>query len=109
MSAPAPDEMLDMLRAIREALDIPHAATIRHDETRTRILDQRAMFVTAALGPFLDHDPVSASTMIRYLRERLAQHPPTGYVTYDQAQAALAEGKTWTEAVTLPETEGTGQ
>lgn len=39
--APTAAELLDVLRAVRDALDIPHAATFGHDETRTEILQQR--------------------------------------------------------------------
>ncbi|MFJ8783160.1 hypothetical protein [Streptomyces sp. NPDC102476] len=92
-----------LLAAVLEALDIPHPATVGGDEVYARILADRATHAVVALRSVLDHKPLmSIEWTAAYLREQLAFHPPTGYVTVGQAHAALAEGKTWSEAVTLP-------
>lgn len=89
-----------MLRAVRDALDIPHAATFGHDETRTEILQQRVTHAVIALAAVLDDPSVDVEWTTAYLRGRLAEHPAAGYVTHDQADAALDQGKSWPEAVT---------
>jgi hypothetical protein len=44
VSAPEParEELLDALKAVREAIDIPHGATVGDQETRDEILKWRA-------------------------------------------------------------------
>ncbi|MGW0632095.1 hypothetical protein [Streptomyces sp. NPDC002758] len=96
--------MRDLLAAVLEALDIPHAATVGDAEAHDRILIERVMHAKIALHSELESgNPLGTEWTTRYVRERLAEHPPTGYVTSDQARAALAAGKTWSEAVALPE------
>jgi hypothetical protein len=92
----------ELLAAVLEALDIPHPATVGGHEAHDRTLNDRVTHAKIALRSALDDAPLGIEWTTRYLRERLAEHPPTGYVTTDQAHAALAEGKTWSEAVTLP-------
>lgn len=91
--------------AVIEALDIPYAATVGHDETRTAILLDRVRHLLVCMRALADGDsplsPLSAKWHLEYLRERLAGHPPVGYVTLSQAQERLAQGATWTDAVTL--------
>lgn len=97
------DDVRDLLAAVLEALDIPHPATVGGDEVYARVLADRATHAAIALRSVLDRKPLMGiEWTAAYLRERLAEHPPTGYVTVGQAHAALAEGKTWSEAVTLP-------
>lgn len=95
----------DALAAVLEALDIPHAATAGHDETRQRILDERIRYTVVFLQKFLDErtSPESRVWWLEYFRKRIAAHPPVGYVTDEQAQEALRRGATWVQAVTLPE------
>lgn len=99
---PAPgrqDEPLrGLLAAVLEALDIPHPATFGDGEVHDRILSERAMHAAIALRSTLEGHPLDVEWTTAYLRERLAEHPPT-YVTTDQARAALAEGMTWHQAV----------
>lgn len=92
----------DLLAAVLEALDIPHPATVGDSEAHDRILIDRASHAKIALRGTLDGQPLGVEWTTAYLRDRLAEHPPTGYVTSDQARAALAAGKTWSEAVALP-------
>ncbi|MEU9264552.1 hypothetical protein AB0E04_03735 [Streptomyces sp. NPDC048251] len=97
-----PPAVAEFITAVADALDIPHPATTGGQEAHDRILAERAMHAKIALRSALDSCVLGLEWNTQYLRERLAEHPPTGYVTVDQAHAALAEGKTWSQAVTLP-------
>lgn len=93
------------LEAIRDALALPYAATAGGDEVRAGLLDNRVMLVRHFLKAVLDdHRPtLDLDFEIRFMTDRIARQPAEAqYVTYDQVQAALAKGATWTEAVTLP-------
>jgi hypothetical protein len=97
------DDVRDLLAAVLEALDIPHPATVGGTEAHDRILNDRVMHAAIALRSVLDDKPLmDTEWTTAYLRERLAEHPPTGYVTVNEARAAVATGKTWSEAVALP-------
>ncbi|UXY28557.1 hypothetical protein [Streptomyces sp. HUAS TT20] len=97
-----PPAAVNLLAALVEALDIPHPACMGGQAEHDRILNERVMYARLALRSVLAGNTLGIEWDTNYLRERLAEHPPTTYVTHEQAQAALAEGKTWTEAVTLP-------
>ncbi|MEU0253311.1 hypothetical protein ABZ299_12545 [Streptomyces sp. NPDC006184] len=97
-----PPAVTEFLTAIADALDIPNPATYGGQEAHDRILNERAMHAKIALRSALADHSLGLGWNTQYLRERLAEHPPTGYVTCGQADAALAAGKTWSEAVTLP-------
>jgi hypothetical protein len=93
----------DLLTVVLEALDIPHPATIGGEKAHDEVVNARVTHVAVALRSVLDDRPLMGiEWTAAYLREQLAKHPATGYVTVAQAHAALAEGKTWSEAVTLP-------
>ncbi|MFF9582472.1 hypothetical protein [Streptomyces achromogenes] len=109
MSAPdLPEPVRDLLTAVLEAIDLPHPATYGGSQVHDRLLAARVMHAKIALrcALGLDGTPMDLRWDVQHLRERLAQHPITGYVTAPQAHAALDAGKTWSEAVTLPEGEG---
>ena len=92
----------ELLAAVLAALDIPHPATAG-DEVYERVLSDRISHTVVVLRNLLDEKPLMGiEWTTAYLRDRLADHPPTGYVTCEQAHAALAEGKSWSEAVALP-------
>jgi hypothetical protein len=98
-----PDPARELLAAVLEALDIPTPATVGGTEAHDRALNTRVMLTKTALRDVLENGaPLGVEWTTAYLRERLAETPPTGYVTTAQADAALAEGKTWSEAVALP-------
>jgi hypothetical protein len=101
-----PEPVRDLLAAVLEAINIPHPATYGGQDAHDRLLNDRVMYARLALRSTLDDAELSPAMGpawdARYLRDRLAQHPVTGYVTVDQADAALNEGKTWAEAVALP-------
>lgn len=98
-----PPAARDLLAVILAALDIPHPATAGGAGAYERIRDDRATHVVVALRSILDEKPLmDLEWTAAYLRDRLTEHPPVGYITCEQANAALARGKTWTEAVSLP-------
>ncbi|GHA64249.1 hypothetical protein GCM10010330_16330 [Streptomyces tendae] len=102
-----PPAITDLLAAVLEAIDLPHPATTGGAEVHDRLLNSRAVHARIALRNLLEDGPdLGPAWTARYLRERLAEHPVAGYVTVDQANAALVAGKTWSEAVTLPAEEG---
>lgn len=93
-TTPDAGRLLDALAAVREALDIPHAATVGDDETRAKILDERLGHTVAMLVGILDRDPVrDIPWSVGYLREQLAKHPAEGYRTWDEAVAAMKASK----------------
>lgn len=87
------------LEAVLEALAIPHAATTGGDTVRNEVLVERIRHVVVFLEGLLRDEQAPQGWRIDYLRERLAEHPPTGYVTHDQAHARLRAGASWTDAV----------
>ncbi|MEU9793807.1 hypothetical protein AB0E27_24800 [Streptomyces sparsogenes] len=76
-----PEPTADLLRAVLEALDIPHPATFGDSEKHARVLEDRVMHTVIALRDVLDDErsPLGVEWTTAYLRERLAEHPPTGY------------------------------
>ena len=87
-----PAEARDALQAVREALDIPHAATVGDEEIRAKIMDRRVMHAVTFLRGVLalEPPPLDIGWHVAYLRERLAEHPATGYRTWDEAAAEAA-------------------
>lgn len=89
-------EYRDALAAVREALDVPHAATAGDEEIRNKILLERAMHTVIFLRGILDPDrgPYRrAEDDIVYLRARLAEHPAIGYRTWAERVAELDAAK----------------
>ncbi|WP_431772204.1 hypothetical protein [Streptomyces cucumeris] len=75
-----PEPTADLLRAVLEALDIPHPATFGDTEQHARVLTDRAMHAVIALHGVLGDGPdLGIEWTTTYLRARLAEHPPTGY------------------------------
>lgn len=87
-------ELLDALAAVREALDIPHPATVGDGETYDRILSERVMHAVVMLRSVLREDgPSDVPWSVAYLREKLAEHPAEGYKTWDERAAELDRGR----------------
>lgn len=82
-------ELLDMLRAIREAVSIPHPATAGDGEVYDKILLARVLQVRVMLNLLLEDFAGSADVAwsTGHLREKLAEHPPTGYRLYSELAA----------------------
>ncbi|WP_405645876.1 hypothetical protein [Streptomyces sp. NBC_00019] len=82
-----PDDVRGFLAAIFEALDIPAPATIGDTAAHDRILNDRAMHAKIALRGLLEDDvPLGIEWTTTYLRERLAEHQPTGYRAWGEGQ-----------------------
>lgn len=97
-----------VIDTVLEAIDIPYAATVGHEETRARILGERIMQLKVSLRLIAEADDRRDRFMdekftdgLAYLRKCLAEHPPTGYVTAQQARDRTAAGASWPEAVSL--------
>jgi hypothetical protein len=87
-------EALHALTAVLKALDIPHAATVGDEEIRTKILLERVMHAAGTLERVLGDDPyIDIPWQVAYLRARLAEHPATGYKTWDERMAELDAAK----------------
>ncbi|MCZ0207925.1 hypothetical protein OZK63_21165 [Streptomyces sp. UMAF16] len=109
MSAPdLPEPVRDLLTVVLEAIDLPHPATSAGTEVHDQLLADRVVHARIALRGALglDGPRMGLAWEVQHLRERLAEHPITGYVTAAQADDALDAGASWTEAVELPEGEG---
>jgi hypothetical protein len=93
-NTPGAAQLLDALAAVREALDIPNAATVGDQETRDAILVERARHAVVMLAAILDGDaPLGIPWSVAYLRARLAEHPAAGYKTWDERVAELDAAK----------------
>ena len=88
-------EARDALEAVREALAIPHAATVGDEEIRAAIIEQRTGHAVVMLEAILDgtHPAPDVPWSVAYLRDRLAEHPAQGYKTWDEAVAELDAAK----------------
>jgi hypothetical protein len=99
---PAPDKCIECgeplamhaLRAVLEALDIPHPATVGDGEVRDRILGERVMHTVVFLRGLLtdltdDWAAARAERGLDYFRQKLAEHPAAGYRTWDELVAEL--------------------
>ena len=49
-TTPTREELLDTLRAVRDAIDVPHAATMGEQEVRDRILIERVGHVAVGIA-----------------------------------------------------------
>jgi len=95
----------ELLATVLEALDIPTAASKDNGEIREEILAERLLYTVVALrslaeGKYAD-TAAPVTECMGWLRKHLAEHPPTGYVTYEQAQARMRAGASWSDAVSL--------
>jgi hypothetical protein len=91
---PGPQQLLDALAAVREALGIPNGATMGDQEIRDRILAERAGHAAAMLAGILGGDATrDIGWSVAYLREQLAKYPATGYRTWDERVAGLDAAK----------------
>jgi hypothetical protein len=95
-------ETRDVIETVHAAIAIPYAATTAHERTRAEILGHRLLATTVALQSILDRDNTDELPgILQHLRDRLAEHPATGYVTWEQATARTEAGASWADAVRL--------
>jgi hypothetical protein len=79
----------DALAAVLEALNIPHPATVSDEQVRDEILAVRVMHTVVFLEALardreIGLDPARS---LAYFRDKLAEHPATGYRTWHEAVA----------------------
>jgi hypothetical protein len=83
-------QRLGALAAVREAIAIPHAATLGDEARRAQVpaarLRHRLICLEALTRKHADRD---VAAEVAYLRLQLAEHPAEGYKTWDQAVAEL--------------------
>lgn len=101
---PSPDAR-ELLATVLEALDIPTAASEANGKIRSAILAERLLYTVVALrslaeGTFAD-TAAPVTECMGWLHTHLAEHPATGYVTYEQAQKRMRAGASWSDAVSL--------
>jgi hypothetical protein len=76
------------LRAVLDALGIPSPATIGDGEIHDRILHERVLHAVIFLrGALVEARATPFEWGFDYFREKLAEHPATGYRTWDEAVA----------------------
>jgi hypothetical protein len=83
------DSLTDALRAVLEALDIPHGATVGDQDVRDALLAHRAGHAVVMLRGILGGDTFDPEWSVAYLREQLAKHPAAGYKTWDERMTEL--------------------
>jgi hypothetical protein len=87
---PSRDDLLGALRAVLEAIDIPHAATVGDQEKRDAILIERTGHAMVMLRSLLaENSSADWEWSVEYLRERLAEHPAEGYKTWAERAVEL--------------------
>jgi hypothetical protein len=70
-------ETRELLATIRDALDLPHAATAADDEKRERLRGDNAVRVVSSLDYLLTSKHADVALVARMLRDMVAEHPPT--------------------------------
>lgn len=93
----ATDELLDLLAAVREAIDVPYASCMGEDEKRRAALVDRAMWASLILQHVLD-DQTDIAWHTQYLRERLTK-VSLDYVTHEESRQRMAAGEDYFTAV----------
>lgn len=100
-AGPSRDDLLDALRAVLEALDIPHPVTAGDGEIHGEILAERTMHAVIALRNIMDSKCTpDVPWNVAYLRTKLAEHPAEGYKTWPEL---VAETKAARENDGVPE------
>lgn len=85
----SPGVASDALAAVLEAIDIEHAATAGGQEIRDKILVERAGHAVVMLRSILGGGSFDVPWSVGYLRDRLAEHPASGYLTWAERRAEL--------------------
>jgi hypothetical protein len=85
---------VDLLMAVQEAIDLPHAATVGDNQIRRAALEERAAHAAITLHRVLD--PEGGGTLVWEaldLRARLAALPARPYTTWAQAHGQPRPGR----------------
>jgi len=99
----------EALELIFSGLDIPLAATAEGESVRAAVLEVRTRYIVSFLRDFLTGDDARQRFELNYLAKQLADTPPVGYVTNEQADDRLKAGLTWSEAITPTGQTGAGE
>jgi hypothetical protein len=86
-TTPDTSELRNLLAVVLEALDIPAPATVGDETAHDRTLSERVTHAKIALRNALEENggPLGIEWTTAYLRERLTEHPPTGYRAWGAA------------------------
>lgn len=76
-----------LLDAVLDAIDIPYPATTADDETYRTILDRRLSLAVIVARAALAENPADYGWNADYLRQKITQHPATGYRHYADKEA----------------------
>jgi hypothetical protein len=102
MTGALPVELRDLLGVVLAAIDIPCPATVGDAVRHHKILAERAIHAAITLREVLREGTPSLADLAwqtAYLREQLAQHPPTGYRTGPWPGVPVDTGQQDPEAV----------
>lgn len=104
-------ELRKLLAAVVEALDLPYAATVGGDEVRSKVVADRLMSVMVVMKAVVAGLPryTTIAAQVEHLRERVAEHPARGYVTWDTAIARREAGQDYMQSVTAQTPEEAAQ
>ena len=76
-----------LLDAVLDAIDIPQPATIGDTDGYQVALDRRASLAIIIARAALADAPADIGWNADYLRQKIAEHPPTGYRSTKDAEA----------------------
>lgn len=75
------------IRALLDAIDIPHPATIGDADAYRAVLDRRLGLAVIVARAALTEGPDSVAWNTAYLRRKLEALPPTGYRYYADTES----------------------
>ncbi|MEV4672144.1 hypothetical protein AB0K34_10880 [Actinomadura sp. NPDC049382] len=77
-------ETRELLTAIRDALDLPFAATAAGDEKRERLRGENAVRIVSSIDYLLTFKHATVTNVARTLRSLVGEHP-VDYTTREEA------------------------
>lgn len=84
-------ETRELLTAIRDALDLPHAATAADDEKRERLRSDNAVRVVSSIDYLFKSSHADVAFVTRTLQSMVAENP-VDYVTAEEARKRAVAG-----------------
>ncbi|MGW0933639.1 hypothetical protein [Streptomyces sp. NPDC002666] len=81
------NDIRTLLEAVLEAIDIPHPATVGDTDGYQVALDRRASLAIIIARAALADAPADIGWNADYLRQKLAEHPATGYRHHKDTEA----------------------
>lgn len=83
-------EIRELLTAIRDALDLPYAATAAGDEKRERLRGENAVRVVSSIDYLLNFKHATVANVARTLRSLVDEHP-ADYTTREETSPTRRE------------------